>query len=182
MALELPGLDLFLSDSFVEGVEGLSMADLRSARSQLQEAEAAVSYVRRMVQGRLDIVAAERARRSGAAAASGAAALDDLVDQLPGILADEGSRDSNRLVSQVELGDATSGLIADLDRQIGPDPLTEIPSLSDADLGALTDSLASVERELSGNRRALHERIDALQAELVRRYKSGEATVDSLLS
>ena len=180
MALELPGLDHFLSDSFVEGVEGLSMADLRSARSQLQEAEAAVSYVRRMVQGRLDIVAAERARRSGAA--SGAAGLDDLVDQLPGILADEGSRDSNRLVSQVELGDATSGLIADLDRQIGPDPRTDLTSLSDADLGALTDSLASVERELSGSRRALHERIDALQAELVRRYKSGEATVDSLLS
>jgi hypothetical protein len=182
MSFDLPGLDRFLSDSFLEGVEGLSMVDLRSARTELQEAEAALSYVRRMIQGRLDIVAAERARRSGGSATSGTAALDDLVDQLPGILADDGSRNSNRLASPVELGDAASGLIADLDRQIGPDPLADLASLSDADLGTLTDTLAGVERDLSVSRRVLHERIDALQAELVRRYKSGEASVDSLLS
>jgi hypothetical protein len=182
MSFDLPGLDRFLSDSFLEGVDGLSMLDLRSARTELQEAEAALSYVRRMIQGRLDIVAAQRARRSGGSAASGTAALDDLVDQLPGILADDGARNSNRLVSQVELGDAASGLIADLDRQIGPDPLADLPSLSDADLGTLTDTLAGVERDLSDSRRVLHERIDALQSELVRRYKSGEASVDSLLS
>ena len=181
MPFELRGLDRFLSDSFLEGVEGLSMADLRSARGELQEAEAALSYVRRMVQGRLDIVAAERSRRSGDSAASGSAALDDLVDQLPDILADDGARNSNRLVPQVELGEAASGLIAELDRQIGPDPLAALPTLSDADLDSMTDSLAGVERELSGSRRILHERIDALQAELVRRYKSGEASVDSLL-
>lgn len=182
MAFALPGLERFLSDSFLEGVEAMSMPDLRSARSELQEAEAALSYVRRMAQGRLDIVAAERARRSGASAASGAAALDDLVGQLPGILADDGARNSNRLVPQVELGEAASDLIAELDRQIGPDPLADLPSLSDADLGTLTDSLAAVERDLSDSRRVLHERIDALQAELVRRYRSGEASVDSLLS
>jgi len=182
MPFELPGLERLLSDSLLEDVEGLSMPDLRSARAELQEAEAALSYVRRMLQGRLDIVAAERARRSGTSAASGTAALDDLVDQLPGILADDGARNSNRLVPQVELGEAASALIAELDRQIGPDPLADLPSLSDADLGTLTDSLAAVERDLSDSRRVLHERIDALQAELVRRYKSGEASVDSLLS
>ena len=182
MAFELPGLDRYLADSFLDSVEGLSMPDLRSARTELQEAEAALSYVRRMVQGRLDIVAAERARRTGDAASGGAGGMDDLVDQLPGILADDGARNSNRLVPQVELGEAASGLIADLDRQIGPDPLADLASLSDNDLGALTDSLAGVERDLSHSRRTLHERIDALQAELVRRYKSGEASVDSLLS
>lgn len=180
MPFELPGLDRLLSPSFLQGVEGLSMPDLRSARAELQEAEAALSYVRRMVQGRLDIVAAERSRRSGDSP-DGSGGIDDLVDQLPGILADDGARDSNRLVPQVELGEAASGLIAELDRQIGPDPRAELTSLSDSDLGALTDSLAGVERELSDSRRVLHERIDALQAELVRRYRSGEATVDSLL-
>ena len=34
---------------------------------------------------------------------------------------------------------------------------------------------------MSSQRHALFERIDALQAEITRRYKTGEATVDSLL-
>ena len=41
--------------------------------------------------------------------------------------------------------------------------------------------MTDLERHVSGQRRALHERIDALQEELVRRYKTGEASVDSLL-
>jgi hypothetical protein len=160
----------------------LPMSELRSARTELQGAEAALSYVRRMVQGRLDIVAAERARRAGDSVSGVVEGLDNLVDQLPVILADDGNRNSNRLVPSVELGEAAGSLIADLDRQIGPDPLADLTSLTDPDLATLTDTLAAVERELSDDRRALHERIDALQAELVRRYKSGEATVDSLLS
>jgi hypothetical protein len=35
---------------------------------------------------------------------------------------------------------------------------------------------------VSAERRGLHQRIDALQAELVSRYKSGRASVDGLLS
>jgi hypothetical protein len=37
------------------------------------------------------------------------------------------------------------------------------------------------ENDLSALRRRLHERIDALQAEIGRRYRDGEASVDSLL-
>ena len=35
---------------------------------------------------------------------------------------------------------------------------------------------------MSADRRALHERIDTLQAELVERHKTGRASVDGLLS
>jgi hypothetical protein len=41
--------------------------------------------------------------------------------------------------------------------------------------------LSDLEHAVSARRRSLHERIDALQSELTRRYKTGEATVDSLL-
>ena len=34
---------------------------------------------------------------------------------------------------------------------------------------------------MSRRRRSLHERIDALQAEITRRYRTGEASVESLL-
>ena len=36
-------------------------------------------------------------------------------------------------------------------------------------------------REAAKRRRTLHERIDVLQAEITRRYKTGETSVESLL-
>ena len=45
----------------------------------------------------------------------------------------------------------------------------------------LTDALHALERQVSTERRRLHDVIDALQIELIRRYKTGEASVDGLL-
>ena len=42
--------------------------------------------------------------------------------------------------------------------------------------------LESIEARVSADRRALHERIDTLQAELVDRHKTGRASVDGLLT
>ena len=53
--------------------------------------------------------------------------------------------------------------------------------MADDELRQVTDALAEFERQVSGRRRAMFDRIDALQAEIVRRYRSGEANVDSLL-
>ena len=49
------------------------------------------------------------------------------------------------------------------------------------DVEAVRASLVTFEKKVSGLRRTLFDRIDALEAELTRRYKSGEASVDSLL-
>jgi hypothetical protein len=53
--------------------------------------------------------------------------------------------------------------------------------MTDADLAGLAHDLAAFERKVSEQRRAFFDRIDALQAELTRRYKTGEASVESLL-
>jgi hypothetical protein len=57
----------------------------------------------------------------------------------------------------------------------------DLPGLSTDALGALGDRLADLEREVSDRRRELFASIDALQAELTRRYRTGEADVESLL-
>lgn len=41
--------------------------------------------------------------------------------------------------------------------------------------------MEGLEQEVSGVRRRLHAQIDQLQAEITRRYRSGEASVDALL-
>ena len=64
---------------------------------------------------------------------------------------------------------------ADVSREI-------LADLDHDELAAIATGLEEYERRISTERRALHERIDALQAELVSRYKTGSASVDGLLS
>jgi hypothetical protein len=45
----------------------------------------------------------------------------------------------------------------------------------------LESALVEFERDVSADRRDRHARLDALSAELVRRYREGEASVDGLL-
>jgi len=75
-----------------------------------------------------------------------------------------------------------SDLTTELDSVLGAD---EIATLGDLDLNQLNDlagRLESLENRVSLDRRALHVRIDTLQAELVDRHKTGRASVDGLLS
>lgn len=188
MSLESADLQRVLDPSFLDGLESRPMDELRSLRGELQQFEDAVSYVRRVVQGRLDIVGAERGRRSGSApGGSGAQGGEhgSIVEDLPGILADPAhsgrASGPGRLPMHIAPGSEADGLVAEVDRQVDPTKLTSLESISDSELDGLTDSLASLERELSDQRHALHQRLDALQAEMVRRYRSGEASVDTLL-
>jgi hypothetical protein len=70
---------------------------------------------------------------------------------------------------------------SDLDDIARPGALARITEASDEELTELVEQLSIYEAIVSKHRRALHERIDALQAEITRRYRTGEASVDSLL-
>jgi hypothetical protein len=70
---------------------------------------------------------------------------------------------------------------SELDAIAGPGVLSRLPELDDDRLATLVEELSAHEHELSSRRRTLHERIDVLQAEITRRYKTGEASVESLL-
>jgi hypothetical protein len=62
--------------------------------------------------------------------------------------------------------------------QLGFDNMAD---LDDAGLQALESGLKAFETNQSDIRRQLFDRIDALTAELVRRYRDGDASVDTLL-
>lgn len=145
----------------------------------MQEDEVGLSYVRRLVQGRLDIVAAAaRHRRTGGAMSSSA-----LVDELPEILGEHvHAPGTGRLPTLMAPSpDEEARLRAELDEVVAPETLTRLDALEDGELDALLERLQVFEREISERRRAVHLDIDALQAELTRRYKTGEADVESLL-
>ena len=54
-------LDRVLAPDFLEGLESWSMAELRAARSDAEQEETDLSYLRRLLQGRMDILRALQA-------------------------------------------------------------------------------------------------------------------------
>ena len=77
-------IDRVLSHGYLEGLADLPLDEVRQLRHEAEQEEADLSYVRRLLQGRVDIIKAELARRRGEFGESGS-----IIDQLPRILADE---------------------------------------------------------------------------------------------
>jgi hypothetical protein len=140
----------------------------------LQEEEDAVSFVRRIAQGRLDMVREERSRRGAGSHASAAPdGLAAVFGQQQGAGSARPPRDTTVSADHprvVELADICDRL-----------HFADFADLDDGELGALQAALAAFESDRSTERKALFGRIDALSRELIERYKSGGATVDSLL-
>ena len=155
---------------------GIPLDEVRSRRAELQADEVGLSYLRRLAQGRLDIVAAAARNRGGS--------ISSLVDELPEILGDHVHAPGvGRLPTLMAPSAADeSRLRAELDAVVAPEVLTRLDRLDDGELAGLLDRLRAFEREISRRRHDVHRDIDALQAELTRRYKTGEADVGSLLS
>ena len=172
-------LDALLDPAYLGDVQARPMDEVRRMRAECQEVETGLSMLRRVVQGRLDIVGLELARR---AEGGDPADLPDLIARLPEILSDRTHAPGvGRLPQLMAPGELPADLEAELDGIVGPGAITDLPSVGDDELRTIAESLEAFEHKVSGQRQALFERIDALQAEITRRYKTGEATVDALL-
>ena len=167
-----------LAPDYLGDVATRPIEEIRVMRAECRSIEDKVSYVRRLAQGHLDIVSADLRRR-----AEGGSPLDlsSMVDRLAEILSDNvRGPGPGRLPSSAFAPD-DDDLTTELDSVAPAGALAALEELSDAEVAALAERLATFEREVSDRRRALFGRIDALGAELTRRYKSGEATVGPVL-
>jgi hypothetical protein len=153
----------------------LDVGELRGLRRSALEDEADLSYLRRLLQGRIDILRAERAGREGSET-SGTA-----VERLPEILAELPSR-VRRSARHVRLGPPRAGYSRALaDELMAEVELADPSALADAELSAACERLEAREREVSERRRTLQSLADDCSAEITRRYRAGEARVDDLL-
>jgi hypothetical protein len=169
--------DRLLDPALLAGIEHRPIEEIRALRAACQEVETGLSFLRRVVQGRLDIVAAELHRREQG---GDPADVSRLIEQLPTILADHlRAPGLGRLPSGVGQGKVDADLEARIDREVAE--LDDLAAVTDDQLVAIQGRLGAVEQEISERRRALFDRIDTLQAELTRRYRAGEASVESLL-
>lgn len=168
--------------STAEGVDAdsvdpttLSLDELRGMRTELQRRDDVVSYARRVAQARLDLVESEMARR-----ASGGTVSDEVTDVLSQHVGGGGPARPPRPPRPAEdLSDDELSL--ELDAICTEHHYGRVEELDEVELAALAAAIGEFERRVSLDRRERFDRLDALSAELVRRYRDGEASVDSLL-
>jgi hypothetical protein len=133
----------------------LDLVGLRDYRRRLEAEEDRVSYWRRLVHARLDLLAAE-------SATDHTLTLPELVR----VLGDTGTGRTRQALVSVHAAE----------------PLPELPALTemwatdvdphdDSQVADAVDRLNRAERQLTDYRRALHERIDEATAELIARYR-----------
>ena len=157
----------------IEDPTTLTLEELRDVRAKLQHEDDVVSYARRVAQARLDLVHAETQRRE-----SGERNVD-LSSELRVVLSQHLTGGPARPPRPTDdLSD--DPLSQELDA-IWDFSFSRLEELSTEELGTLADKLREYEQRVSADRRDRFERLDTLSAELVRRYREGEASVDGLL-
>jgi len=170
-------IDRVLAPEYLADLGDLSMADLREHRAEAEQEEVDLSYLRRLLQGRMDILRAEIAVRAGGGGE------DRVIDDLQHVLADDSpaapfglGRHSTVEPSRVDDHHRrVEKMTADVD-------LSDAGSQTDEQLGSALASFAVEERAVSAVRREVQRVMDLCGAEMARRYRDGEASVDALLA
>lgn len=155
-------------------LSGRTLPELRELRRDAQREEADLSYVRRLLQGRIDILRAELARRT--------APGSQLLDLLPEILVDAPSRQRSS-ARHVTVGTPHREEYRALaEEMLAEVELSDLTARTDEELRGAMGRLVRYEQEVSGRRQALQRTADGCSAEIARRYREGEAQVDDLLA
>lgn len=159
-------IDHVLDPDFVAGLTDLPLTDLRDRRREAMQEDADLSYLRRMLQGRIDILLA-RTELAGYGP-------DDLAERLSRILASppRAKRSSRSMLYEPTRLAERRRYVERLISDIG---LSDVEQMTGAGVDAALDRLRAEERSVSEVRSSVHEVIDVLTVELSSRYRSGEA-------
>lgn len=170
-------LDRILDPAYLQDLESISTEELRARKAECEELETEVSYARRLLQGKLDILRhGMKLRRTDTESRVAA-----LVEKLPTILAERSTTGAGRL-PRILMPPNAARLRRDAERLASEESLADIEELSAEDLQAMLDRLGEAERETSQQRRRVHAVVDEVSAELVRRYREGQEDPTALLA
>jgi hypothetical protein len=169
------------------GLRLSALPELRALRKDAQRDEADLSYVRRLLQGRIDILRAELRRRTdprgGPAGGRGTSYAGEasVVARLSEILTDAPARHRSS-ARHVTVGTPYSEeyrrLAGDMLAEV---ELSDLEARTDLELHTAMARLVRYEQQVSRSRQQLQRTADDCSAEIARRYREGEAQVEDLL-
>ncbi|WP_114451256.1 aerial mycelium formation protein [Halopolyspora algeriensis] len=169
-------IDRVLSPDYTSEIEHCELDEVRQLRDEARQEETDLSYLRRILHARIDIVLAEQRRRAENGSAS-------VVEELVAILSDNAvgpaagsgryqTTEPSRAEAHRRYAEA---LVSDVD-------LSDVMSLSAATLQDALRAYTAEEDSVSQRRREVQAVMDRLDAEIARRYREGNASVDELLA
>ncbi len=164
-------IDRIREPGFVQGLGDLELDELRRRRDECLAEREYLSLLRRLVQGRAEILKAELERRGG----------DDrgpLVARLSEILSGEIQGPSRGEAVRISVPEEEMLLARRrVERLVADAGLSDPGGLDDERLSAAVALLAEEEREVSEARGRVLAALDTLQDELKRRYKDDPSLV-----
>lgn len=171
-------VDRVLAPQFLEGIGGLSLEEVRARRVDADQEEADLSYARRLLQGRLDLLRAEFAARQGAGPLASQPRTDaEIAGALSLILGSDRRQDhglGRYLGSQPSrVGEHRR----EAERAVADVGGSDLAGMRDDDLEAAISRLLEIESRVSRTRREVQRVVDTLTEEVARRYMSGEVAV-----
>ena len=156
---------------FVRGLDALSIDELRARRDECLAEREYLSLLRRLVQGRAEILKAEIERR-------GSGGGVPIVERLSEILAGEPQGPARGEALRVGVPEEEMHLARRrVERVVTDAGLSDPGALDDASLESAAEMLAQEERTVSEERNDVLAALNALQDELKRRYKEDPSLV-----
>jgi hypothetical protein len=147
-----------------------SVAEIRAQRNALQAEEDAISFVRRLAQGRLDLVQDEERRR----ATGTETPVGSLADRLADVFGQQHGGGSARPPRETNIP-ADHPLVKELDELCEHYEFESLENLDSKSLSELAGALSMFEKSCSQLRHDLFEKIDALTAALVSSVRASGA-------
>ncbi|HEY6797004.1 MAG TPA: aerial mycelium formation protein [Kineosporiaceae bacterium] len=172
-------VDRVLAPDYLVGLSEMGLDEIRRRRAEAEQEEVDLSYARRLLQGRLDILRAEREGRAAGTGGSRAPRTDaEIVEALARILADGPRTDHGmgRYLGKVEptrVGEHRR----EAERAAADVASSDPGGMSDLALAEAVDHLRDLERRVSRTRRSVQVVVDTLTEEIARRYATGEIPV-----
>jgi hypothetical protein len=166
-------IDRIRDAAFVDGLDELSLDELRARRDECLAEREYLSLLRRLVQGRAEILQAELEARGGPSDRS------SLVERLSSIMAGDEHGSASR-GEAVRVGVPEDELLLArrrIERLVADAGISDPTVLDDERLSAAVDLLTDEEREVSTARGEVIGVLDRLQDELKRRYKDDPSLV-----
>lgn len=166
-------IDRIRDAGFIEGLAELNLDDLRVRRDECLAEREYLSLLRRLVQGRAEILAADLETRGGHSDRA------SLIDRLSTILAGEEAHDTSR-GEAVRVGVPEDELLLArrrIESLVADAGISDPTTLDDERLTAAVELLTVEEREVSAARLDVIGVLDTVQDELKRRYKQDPSLV-----
>jgi hypothetical protein len=160
-------IDRILDPGYLDDLGELRLEELRAKRDECLAEREYLSLLRRLVQGRAEILKAELASRQSGEDTG------PLVDRLAQILSADEPPASSR-GEAVHIGVPEEELLLArrrVERLVADAGISDPSGLDDEALAAAAGTLVTEEREVSDQRAAVMAVLDTVQAELKRRYK-----------